>query len=198
MTKNELSSEESRIKRFWLNTLSNAFERLRRYDKNHFETKNCYLKCLCLNLFVLVAVLPSKASTENGDFCRPLISFLKSVQPNEKAQLDFHTSWGQGFRDSASSGAFFAKRCKHYGYEPAKSFCSYLLKEGAVEFSDRNFKRALSCLSSKTQLDSRISFSNASISTHYGTENKGSLVEIEYKEDKKIGGMVLRVIVEGY
>lgn len=91
-----------------------------------------------------------------------------------------------------------AKRCEHHGYGPAKVVCSYLITNGATEFSDNNAKAAVECLSTKTQFAPLTQLNTLSISFQYGTETRGALVDVNYSQDKELGGMVLSVVAQGY
>jgi len=53
------------------------------------------------------------------------------------------------------------------------------------------------CLSPDMKINS-LSFKRATISTHYGTDDRGSFVDFELMEDTKIGGTVLTIVVSGY
>ncbi len=117
--------------------------------------------------------------------------------PNETRTLEFHTSWGGNFKDSAER-AISAKRCNHFGYGPAESVCAYLIEHGATEFSGNNFKRAVMCLSPKTRLDSGLSVSGATMSLTYGSPDRGAHVSLEFSEDSQIGGMVLKLAADGF
>ncbi|WBX94522.1 hypothetical protein [Pseudoxanthomonas mexicana] len=129
--------------------------------------------------------------------CAPLRAFVESVKRDETRSLDFHTSWGGNFKDSTER-AIFAKRCNHFGYGPAEVLCVYLMEHGAIEFSDSNLKRAVMCLSPKTRLDSGLSVHHAIVSLTYGSDYRGAHVTLEFSEDRKIGGMVLRVAADGF
>ena len=105
--------------------------------------------------------------------------------------------WGSNFKDSKEP-AMYAKRCEHYSYGPAKEVCSYLVTNGATEFSGNNAKDAVACLSTKTQFAPRTQLHALSMSFQYGTETRGELVDVDYSEDKELGGMVLSVVAQGY
>lgn len=107
-------------------------------------------KAHILALLLTALCLPA-ASAAPPTLCKALRRFAASVQPNEKREFTFRTSWGSNFTD-AKDEAFFAKRCTDAGYEPAKKVCDYLMNYGAVEFSNSNVEEAISCLS-KTKFD---------------------------------------------
>lgn len=155
-----------------------------------------------ISLAFALACLPLQtAAAKDGPGCGPWRAFVASVQPGETRSLAFRTSWGSGFKDDEDPSGQFAmsaKRCEHHDYGPAKSVCAYLMEHGAVEFSDWNFKDAVTCLSGKTQLDPRLSFSTAAISLRYGTDDRGANVDLEFVEDSQDGGMVLKVTAAGY
>ena len=155
------------------------------------------LRVLLLVGTVLALSPPLLARKRADALCAPLIAFAKSVAPDEERTLTFHTSWGGNFKDDPEP-VIFAKRCIHHGYGPAMKVCSYLMEHGAVEFSDNNLKRAVMCLSPATRFDSRLSLGSASISLPYGTSERGSRINIDFAEDPKIGGMVLKIAADGY
>lgn len=136
------------------------------------------------------------ASAADG-LCGPLRKFVESVKPNETRLLKFHTIWGSDFKDS-KEWAMGAKRCEHNGYDPAKSVCAYFMEHGATEFSGNNAKSAVMCLSPKTHFAPRMELHTISVSLTYGTDDRGSNVDIEYSEDNELGGMVLSITVDGY
>lgn len=129
--------------------------------------------------------------------CGPLRDFVKSVQHGETRIVEFLTSWGANFKDSTEP-AIFAKRCNHYGYPTAINVCAYLMQHGAIEFSNTNLERAVVCLSPKTRIGPHLSLDSASISIRYGTDDRGSHVNIEFSENPKIGGMILKISADGY
>jgi hypothetical protein len=122
---------------------------------------------------------------------------VKSVQPGETRTLKFHTSWGRDFLDS-DEDAVAAKRCQHYGYDPARPVCDYLMENGSIEFAGQNVKSVLTCLSPKTRFASGTTLGRLVMSWRYGTEDRGSLLDLEYVEDEELGGMVLSLSVRGY
>ena len=149
---------------------------------------------LVLGAIVLAASHP--ATAEDG-LCKPLRSFIASVKPDETRVLRFHTSWGSNLKDDEEP-AFFAKRCDHGGYEPAKAVCEYLMEHGATEFSGKNAKAAVSCLSPQTRIPAGMQVHTISVSFSVGTENRGSLVDVKFTEDVDLGGMVLSISADGY
>jgi len=149
---------------------------------------------LGLGVITLAASLP--AAAEDG-LCRPLRSFIASVKANETHVLKLHTSWGSNFKDDKEA-AFSARRCDHGGYDPAKAVCDYFMKHGATEFSGNNAKSAVSCLSSQTRFAAEMKVHAISLSFTVGTEDRGSLVDIQFAEDENLGGMVLSITAAGY
>ena len=143
--------------------------------------------------------LSACASLPSGrdELCEPLREFASSVGPDEERSIAFHTSWGSNFRNDPEP-AIFAKQCVHGNYGPAKAVCAYLLEHGAVEFAGGNVQRALSCLASGTQFGPDIDLSQGIFHIDLGTSNRGSHVTVEYARDQELGGMVLRVNVDGY
>lgn len=149
-----------------------------------------------LGLGFLALAAGHAAAAEDG-LCKPLRTFIASVKRDETRVLKFHTSWGSNFKDDAEP-AFSAKRCDHGGYEPAKAVCEYLMEHGATEFSGNNAKAAISCLSSQTRFAAGMQIHAVSVSFSVGTENRGSLVDVEFTEDVALGGMVLSITADGY
>lgn len=150
---------------------------------------------------LLVAAIASfpEASAGSGDpLCRPLRGFVSSVRPGEAREFVFHTRWGGGFNDSPGEQVIYAKRCIHNGYAPAKAVCEYLMDHGAVEFSGNNVKRALVCLSPGTHFANQVELNQGAFSLSYGSQKRGSLLAVEFKEDVDIGGMVMSIKAEGY
>jgi hypothetical protein len=152
---------------------------------------------LLLTVFTLSSLPIHAALARTDQLCAPLRAFVASVKPDETKTLEFHTSWGGNFKDSAEP-VIFAKRCNHFGYAPAKSVCACLMEYGVTEFAGNNFRRAVMCLSPRTRLDSGVSVSGASMSLTYGSPNRGASVSLEFSEDPQIGGMVLKVVAHGY
>ena len=151
--------------------------------------------------FVL-AWLPLQTATAKEDLgCGQWRAFVASVQPGQTRSLAFRTSWGSRFKDDQDQSGDYvmlAKRCEHHEYGPAQAVCAHLMEHGAVEFSDLNLKDAVTCLARNTQLDSKLSFENALMSLTYGTDDRGAHVDLEYVEDPRVGGMVLKVTAAGY
>jgi hypothetical protein len=129
--------------------------------------------------------------------CGPLRVFASSISPDETRLIRFHTTWGSNFKDSPDP-AIFAKRCDHQGYEPAKAVCAYLMKHGAVEFSENNAERALSCLAPPTRFAPEAHLHTGAFSVDYGTPERGSNITLTFQEASSLGGMVLRIEADGY
>jgi hypothetical protein len=156
-----------------------------------------------ISLAFVLAWFPLQTAAAKDDLgCGPWRAFVASVLPGETRSLAFRTSWGSGFKDQEDPSDQFlvmsAKRCEHNDYGPAQSVCAHLMEHGAVEFSDWNFKDAVTCLSRKTRLDPGLSFNSAAISLSYGTDDRGANVDLEFVEDSQVGGMVLKVTAAGY
>jgi hypothetical protein len=106
--------------------------------------------------------------------------------------------WGGPFKDDPSAQVMYQARCIHNGFEPGKAVCSYLLKHGHIEFSDIEAKRALECLSPATRFGQPLGLERGVFTLRYGTDRRGSRMKILYGEDSESGGMVLRIVAEGY
>jgi hypothetical protein len=122
---------------------------------------------------------------------------VASVQPDETREFTFRTSWGSNFKDDPEP-AIAAKRCEHGGYNPAKNVCTYLMEYGSTEFTGADVKDAVSCLSRKTKFDRRLSLYLASFHFSYGSDDRGALIDITFKEDPIVGGMAFRLVADGY
>jgi hypothetical protein len=147
--------------------------------------------------FATLGHLQVAACAPKDPLCAPLKAFAASVEPNERQEFAFHTMWGGPFKDDPSAQVIYQKRCFHNGFEPGKAVCSYLLKHGNIEFSEIDAKRALECLSPATRLG-RLRLDSGVFTLSYGTDRRGSHVEILYGDDSVMGGMVLRIVAEGY
>jgi hypothetical protein len=143
-------------------------------------------------------VIVCRSALAADELCAPLRRFVESVKPDEKRALEFHTSWGSDFKDTHDESALWAKRCVHHDYQPARAVCDFLMENGAVEFSGNNAKRVLMCLSRKTHFADRLLLHGIEISLSFGTDDRGSHVEIRYAPDEQLGGMVLSITASGY
>ena len=129
--------------------------------------------------------------------CAPLRKFVESVKPHESKTIIFRTSWGTGFKDSEEP-SFAEKRCQHDGYVPAKAVCTDFIAHGSTEFPGTNARSAISCLSRDTRFAPRLSLHAIAVSFSYGTDDRGSLVDISLAEDDAVGGMALTITAVGY
>jgi hypothetical protein len=152
---------------------------------------------LSFTAIALAVVLPTAHAAPPAELCKALQGFVESVRPDDKRELAFHTSWGSNFKD-AQEPALSAKRCTHNGYDPAKAVCAYLMEHGSTEFTGINVKDSISCLSRKTKFDQMFSLNGGEFSFSYGSDQRGALIDITFKEDEEIGGMVFRVVADGY
>ncbi|TCV96388.1 hypothetical protein EC912_102739 [Luteibacter rhizovicinus] len=145
------------------------------------------------------AALSCQATTKplKDQMCAPLRAFVASVKADETRKLEFHTSWGQNFKDSTDY-AFLAKRCIHDSYAPAKAVCDHLMEYGAIEFSGNNATRAIACLSPGTHFGWPFQLDRVEVSFPYGSEQRGSNVTIQFDKDSELGGMVLKITADGY
>jgi len=145
----------------------------------------------------VMCVIAHHAAIASDNLCGPLRSFVESVAPDETRVLKFHTTWGENFKDSEGL-VMGAKRCNHFGYDPAKGVCAYLMKHGATEFAGINAKRAVECLAPGVTFADRIDLHVISLSLTYGTEDRGAIVDITFLEDDEVGGMALSITADGY
>ncbi len=145
-------------------------------------------------LIALTAYQPASAA---DGLCEPLRAFAASVNPGETKVLKFHTIFGSNFKDRDQQG-FGAKRCDPAGYEPARAVCLYFMSFGDFQFPGYNAKLAIECLSKKTRFEVQVEVHAISVSLKYGTEDRGSLMNIVLQENNELGGMVLTIVAKGY
>jgi hypothetical protein len=150
-----------------------------------------------LVMFSAAAGMPAAQAAPAAEFCRVLRAFVASVQPDETREFTFRTSWGSNFKDVAEP-AMSAKRCEHGNYAPAERVCAYLMAHGSTEFAGANVKDGVSCLSARTKFDSRLNIEEADFSFSYGSQNRGALIGVTFKEDADVGGMAFRLVADGY
>jgi hypothetical protein len=149
-------------------------------------------------VLAVVTLLSYQTGLAAHGLCGPLRRFVESVKPSEMKVLAFHTSWGSDFKDSDDKLTLSARRCDHNAYEPAKAVCAYLMEHGATEFSGNNAKSAVMCLSRNTYFGDRLLLDGIELSLTYGSDDRGSNVEIKYAPDDQLGGMVLSITARGY
>ena len=147
-----------------------------------------------------LACVPIYAAHARDAGCKVWRAFFASVKKGEKRTLEFRTHWGGDFNDVPPSPDVFvfgAKRCEHYDYAPASAVCDYLIENAPIEFSDISLKQVVQCLSKKADLEG-VSIGEATLNMDYGNENEGALIDIDFVEDKVLGGMLLKVTADGY
>ena len=146
---------------------------------------------------VLVLFSSVLSAAQRDPFCAPIKAFVTSVKPSEIRKLEFHTSWGEGFKDTAGY-SLYAKRCDHDGYEPAKLACHALMEQGSAEFAGDNALRVLACLSPGMRFSRHVSLGRIEMSISYGSDSQGSEVTIRLDRDEQLGSKVLAIAAEGY
>jgi hypothetical protein len=144
-----------------------------------------------------LAAAPASAKASRDSLCAPLRAFVASVGPDEKREIVFRTAWLGRFKDEPED-VMGSKRCEHNGYKQAKDVCAVLMTDASVEFGNTNAMRAIECLSPKTRFYGRTSFERGMFSLRYGTENRGALIDLSCDKDPSVGGMALRIVVDGY
>lgn len=149
------------------------------------------------HLLFAICVGSATAAKVPDPLCLPMRQFVASVEPGEVHELAFHTSWGSHF-NSEKESAIFAKKCLHRGYGPARPACQALMEHGALEFSNTNAERVVTCLAPSNRWGEHVHLEQGSLSLEYGTDSRGANVIVSYGVDKQMGGMVLRVRVSGY
>ena len=148
-------------------------------------------------LLALIGLVITSSAIGADDMCRPLKAFLASIGPDQTQEVIFRTIWGGNFNDDPEE-ALFAKRCEHGGYGPGKAVCDYLMNFGAVEFSGNNAKSVITCISPSTRFAAATSLHAIAFTTHFGTENRGVNVNVDFHADEELGGMVRIVSADGY
>lgn len=154
---------------------------------------------ISVRYLVYVAALASSsvAAAVNDELCPYLENFLNSVEVEQTASIELHTSWGKNFKGETKD-VMAAKRCIHAEMAAADDVCEYLMSNTSTEFAELNFRRFLKCLAPKTQIGNNIQFSHAVVSLSFGSEERGAYLELSLGYDKKIDGMVLKLDAEGY
>jgi hypothetical protein len=142
-------------------------------------------------------IYPAAYAEQSTEFCDVLRSFVGSVKPDEAKEFVFRTSWGSNFKDTPEA-VLFAKRCEHGGYPAAKNICAYLMEHASAEFVAIAVKNAISCLSPGSNFDDQLTISSGSFSINYGTQDRGSIVDITFSEDSTVGGMAFKLVADGY
>lgn len=142
-------------------------------------------------------IYPAVYAEQSTEFCDVLRSFVGSVKSDETKEFIFRTSWGSNFKDTPET-VLFAKRCEHGSYPAAKNVCAYLMEHASAEFADTAVKNAISCLSPGSSLDDQLTINSGSFSISYGTQDRGSIVDITFNEDSKVGGMAFKLVANGY
>lgn len=144
-------------------------------------------------------LLPGEALARNphDPFCLFLRGFVASVKKDETRSIEFHTTWGGGFKGSGKN-VIFEKRCLDNGFAPAKAVCDYLMEHGQIEFAGNNALRAIECLSSDTHFGDLLQLSRIETEFSYGTAQRGSNVTVQFVQDSELGGMVLNITADGY
>lgn len=145
------------------------------------------------------ALYPTHAAAriQKDGLCAPLRAFVGSVKKGETRKIEFHTSWGQGFKGSPTN-TFAEKRCIDNGYAPAKAACDRLMADGQIEFSGNDAVRAIACLSPDTHFADSLQLDRIDVQFSYGTEQRGSIVTVIFTQDSELGGMVLKISADGY
>ncbi|WP_420008670.1 hypothetical protein [Xanthomonas sacchari] len=148
---------------------------------------------------LLLAMLVNGVATagEPDPLCLPVKQFVASVSAGEIHEIAFHTSWGSNFK-TENEAAFSAKKCLHQGYGPAKPACQALMDHGAVEFSNTNAERVVTCLVPSNHWGRHVHLEQGALSLQYGTDRHAADVTVSYETDEEMGGMVLRLRAAGY
>lgn len=153
--------------------------------------------CAAVALLATISSGKTAAKSSADPICAPLKAFITSIGPDETRTLEFHTSWGSGFKGSAAN-VFAERNCMHFGYAPAEPICKVLMEHSSIEFPGLNALRALACLSTDAKAGELGQLHRIEIEFRYGSDNRGSNVTIKLDEDKNVGGMVMFVTGEGY
>jgi hypothetical protein len=129
--------------------------------------------------------------------CAPLRAFVRSIKPDEKRTVEFRTSWGGNFKDEPGGWSLGAKRCFHGGYRPANLWCEAMVKYASTEFAGINAEAVLLCLEPAMRLG-RVRLDRVSASLSYGTSDRGQSIELNLAPDETVGGMLMKIEVDGY
>lgn len=149
--------------------------------------------------FLAFASPTMRAAQEPASLCAPFRSFAASVQKGQTKSIEFHTSWLTDFKDGNPKAIGAFTRCFDQGYAPGHAVCSYLSKNGAVEFAGNNARQALVCLLPGTRFGQHaLAVDALDVSFYFGTPQRGSNMIIRFEPDQKMGGMVLTIIADGY
>ncbi|MBD8880211.1 hypothetical protein IHE49_06935 [Rhodanobacter sp. 7MK24] len=140
-----------------------------------------------------------RATPEPASPCASFRAFAASVQKGQTESIEFHTSWLADFKDGNPKAIGAFTRCFDRGYAPGHAVCSYLSKNGAVEFAGDNARQALACLLPGTRFGQHdLALEALDVSFYFGTPQRGSNMTIRFESDQKMGGMVLTIIADGY
>lgn len=150
-------------------------------------------------LLLAFAPLAIRAAPGPAPPCALFRAFAASVQKGQTESIEFHTSWLADFKDGNPKAIGAFTRCFDQGYAPGHAVCSYLTKNGAVEFAGNNARQALACLLPGTRFGQHALAMNAlDVSFYFGTPQRGSNMTIRFEPDQKMGGMVLTIAADGY
>jgi hypothetical protein len=85
---------------------------------------------------------------EPDELCDKMEAFANAATTSEDHTVRLTTDWGGVFTKSEGTNEEFmyAKSCEHYGYEPGRTLCAYLLESTSTEFGGINARRALRCI----------------------------------------------------
>ena len=85
-----------------------------------------------------------------------------------------------------------------YSTYSANAVFAFLMEYGPIEFSGNNAKNAVICLSRKTHFCDRLVLHRIELSLTYGSDDRGSNVDIKYAPDDETRGMALSITANGY
>jgi len=150
-----------------------------------------------LMLLQALLIAPMACAEPSSEFCQLLQSFVTAVKPDKTKEFVFRTSWGSNFKD-AQEQILLAKRCEPNDDPAAKKVCAYLMENASAEFTSTAVKETISCLSPNSHFDTQLTIKSGSFSVSYGTQERGSIVDITFREDSKVGGIAFKLAVSGY
>lgn len=139
----------------------------------------------------------ASAKSQVDPSCAPLKTFVESVKPDETRTVLFRTAWFQPFKDEPGASNMGGRRCEHAGYPPAKAFCGSFLNNSSTEFAGINAMAVIECLAPGVSFR-RLQLETIDVSFSHGTDDRGQNVDVSLHEDTKVGGMVMKIKVDGY
>jgi hypothetical protein len=105
------------------------------------------IRYFSLLILPLVVSCSTGTTKEQDQMCSEIARFA-SATTGESRSVILRGGWGGDTPD-----ALMTHDCQHFGYEPGKSLCAYLVPNTSWEFGQYNAKRAAACLDSPGRKD---------------------------------------------